>query len=474
MKRITSLFLAAAMLLSAAGCSNTTGKGTEVQGHMGQASQIDSSDAALKLLSDYALVETIYPERAPYPNEMEYLDQKTGDFDDKSFRKVYDAWREDQRIRREGTDYTDDLTGFLTQSIPQFLSGAAGENRVYSPLNVYMALSMLAELTDGSSHDQLLELLGSDNIHTLRQQAAAVWNANYCDDGATTTVLASSLWLNEKMNFVQPTLDTLADTYYASAYQGVMGSKEFNQALQSWLNEQTGGLLEEQAAQIELDPETILALATTIYFRAKWSSEFSEERTEEKTFHAADGDMTCRFMHQSGTDTYYWGDQFSAISKRFEGGEAMWFLLPDEGVTPENLLEDVQVMDFLLNRSEWENSRYLIVNKAIPRFDITSQMDLREGLMALGITDVFDPEHSDFTPMTTDTDNIALSQVKHDARVTIDEDGCTAAAYTVMAMAGAAAPPKEEVDFVLDRPFLFAVTGIDGLTLFVGVVNHPI
>ena len=207
---------------------------------------------------------------------------------------------------------------------------------------------------------------------------------------------------------------------------------------------------------------------------AKWSSEFSEERTEEKTFHAADGDMTCRFMHQSGTDTYYWGDQFSAISKRFEGGEAMWFLLPDEGVTPENLLEDVQVMDFLLNRSEWENSRYLIVNKAIPRFDITSQMDLREGLMALGITDVFDPEHSDFTPMTTDTDNIALSQVKHDARVTIDEDGCTAAAYTVMAMAGAAAPPKEEVDFVLDRPFLFAVTGIDGLTLFVGVVNHPI
>ena len=477
MKQIVSLFLAGSILLSSVGCSNTMETEREVPGQSEQAIQTGQStpsDAALKLLSDYALVETVYPERAPYPNEMEYLNQKTGDFDDESFRKVYDAWREDLSDRRSGMDCTDALTGFLTQSIPQFLDGAAGENRVYSPLNVYMALAMLAELTDGSSRDQLLELLGSDNIHALRQQAAAVWNANYCDDGATTTILASSLWLNEGINFVQPTLDTLADTYYASAYQGAMGSKEFNKALQSWLNEQTGGLLEEQAAQIELDPETILALATTIYFRAKWSSEFSEERTEEKTFHAADGDMTCRFMHQSGTDTYYWGDQFSAISKRFEGGEAMWFLLPDEGVTPENLLEDVQVMDFLLNRSEWENSRYLIVNKAIPRFDITSQMDLREGLMALGITDVFDPEHSDFTPMTTDTDNIALSQVKHDARVTIDEDGCTAAAYTVMAMAGAAAPPKEEVDFVLDRPFLFAVTGIDGLPLFVGVVNHPI
>lgn len=45
--------------------------------------------------------------------------------------------------------------------------------------------------------------------------------------------------------------------------------------------------------------------------------------------------------------------------------------------------------------------------------------------------------------------------------------------YTVMMMAGAAAPPEEEMDFVLDRPFLFAITGADGLPLFVGVVNRP-
>lgn len=45
---------------------------------------------------------------------------------------------------------------------------------------------------------------------------------------------------------------------------------------------------------------------------------------------------------------------------------------------------------------------------------------------------------------------------------------------TVMMMAGAAAPPEEEMDFVLDRPFLFAITGYDGLPLFVGVVNQPV
>ena len=48
-----------------------------------------------------------------------------------------------------------------------------------------------------------------------------------------------------------------------------------------------------------------------------------------------------------------------------------------------------------------------------------------------------------------------------------------AAAFTVLATAGAAMPPKDEVDFVVDRPFLFVITGADSLPLFAGVVNHP-
>ena len=461
MKKVLSLILASIMLMSSAGCTPAQSGGED--------KRFDTN-----LLSAYLLAEAVYPEMVPYPNEMKHFDQKSGEFDDEGFRGVFDAWREQQRARYAQEGYEDNLTGFFERSIAQFLSGDERENRVYSPLNVYMALSMLAELTDGNSRTQILDLLGSESMEELREQATALWKANYNDDGATTTVLASSLWLDEDINFVQPTLDTLADTYYASSFRGQMGSDEFNKALQSWLNEQTGGLLEEQASQIELDAQTLMALATSIYFRAKWSSEFSEGMTEEKTFHAPDGDMTCDFMHQGGSDTYYWGDQFSAVKKRFEGGEAMWFILPDDGATPEQLLNDPQVMEFLLQKGEWANSKHLIVNKAIPKFDVVSQLDLCDGLKALGITDVFDCETSDFSPMTTDLDEIFLSQVKHDARVMIDEEGCTAAAYTVMAMAGAGMPPKEEVDFVLDRPFLFAITGYDDLPLFVGVVNQPV
>ncbi len=113
------------------------------------------------------------------------------------------------------------------------------------------------------------------------------------------------------------------------------------------------------------------------------------------------------------------------------------------------------------------------MNKSIPKFDVSAQFELEDGLKALGITDVFDPVRADFTPMTTSVNGpITLDQASHAARVVIDEEGCTAAAFTVMAPAGNAAPDGE-VDFVLDRPFLFCVTGDSGLPLFVGVVNYP-
>ena len=83
-----------------------------------------------------------------------------------------------------------------------------------------------------------------------------------------------------------------------------------------------------------------------------------------------------------------------------------------------------------------------------------------------------DPAAADFTPLT-DTEGAYLSRAEHTVRVAIDEDGVTAAAFTAMMTAGAAMPPEEEMDFVLDRPFLFAITGQDDVILFMGVLERP-
>lgn len=428
----------------------------------------------------FAIAEAEYPVMPARPLEEDYIDPETGEWDGEAFDRLYDSWWEAQSARwaDRPENYAVGLENFFAASIQQFLSDTEGENRTYSPVNLCIALSMLAELTENGSRQQILALLGQDSIQDLRTQTAAIWRANYCDDGATTSILANSLWLNQDVKFVPDTLEALAQNHHTSSYRGEMGSEAFDQALRDWVNQRTGGFLEEQSAGLSMEPETLLALVSTIYFRAKWQVEFTEETTTPQVFHGPSGDMTCDFLHHSEFGMmYFWGNCFSAVSKPLENyGGSMWFLLPDEGITAEELLEDPQVMEFLLMNNKWDNwsdSKYMSVNLAIPKFDVSSDLDLISGLRSLGVTDVFDPAVSDFSPMTKETEEIWLSQVQHAARVAIDEEGITAAAYTMMLATGTGAPAEEEVDFVLDRPFLFAITGEDNLPLFVGLVNRP-
>jgi serine protease inhibitor len=402
-----------------------------------------------------------YPQMAPYPNE------RSVDFD-----QAYDAWRESLRAQRRDRDLSAELEVYFAKTIPAVLAGEQGKNVLCSPVNLYMALAMLAELTGGESREQVLALLDSPDVETLRQQASDVWNVTYRADGAVTRTLGSALFLDDDLDFRQDTMDVLARDYYASSYKGQMGSEGMNQAFRNWLNENTGNLLTDQIDQLELTPEILLALATTVHFQAKWHHEFLPENTVDGIFHSPNGDVDASMMRSDGFDTYYWGDKFSAVAKRFEEG-AMWFLLPDEGVTPEELLQDEQAMAFLLNRETLaENNTYLRIHLTVPRFDVSAQLRLNDTLRGLGITNVFDPALADFTPVS-ESQQLALSRVLHGARVKVDEQGCEGAAYTAMLFAGSARPPEEEVWFTLDRPFLFCVTGAQELPLFVGIVNQP-
>ena len=418
------------------------------------------------------LIQASLPEMPAYPDEQAYIDPVSGVFDSDGFSAVHKAWRDAKTARRQQPEgYTAGTADFTRQTAEAFLTDT-DKNAAVSPLNLYLALGMLAEVTDGESRNQILSLLHADSIDTLRSRADSLWNANYSKDGALTSVLASSLWLDENLTYKPEPLDRLASVYHASAFQGQMGDPAYDAMLQNWINEQTGGLLEEAAGNLSMPPETILTLATTIFYQAKWKNEFREENNTERTFHTPTGDVTHTFMRQTDVyGTYYYSETFGAIARRMEEGGAMWFILPDEGVSTDTVLTDDALYELLDPASGWTDCKTLKIHQYIPKFDISSDAELGKGLQALGLTDVFDVKKADFSPLT-DMD-AAVSQVKHAVRVAIDEEGVTAAAFTAMMMAGAARPPEEEMDFILDRPFLFALTGTDGVILFMGVVNHP-
>lgn len=387
-----------------------------------------------------------------------------------------EALRDDARwsFEREYEAANIDKTEFLKKTIGEFMDEAGEENMIYSPLSAYMALGMLAETTDGNSRRQLLELLGNESVEELRKEAEFIWKLNYIDEDITKSKLASSMWLEKGVDFNKDTLKNISEKYYASSYRVSMESEDFTKAIGEWINGQTGNMLEEQTDSIEAAPNTFLVLMNTLYFEADWSEEFKEEDTKAGVFKGTAGEEKCDFMYQRDAMTYYVGDNFTAVDHWFkDAGGWMTYILPNEGVTTSQLFNDMQAVEFMADKySLWDDRKSVYVNLTVPKFDVESQIDLQQGLKELGVTDVFDFDKSDFSKLT-DEGEAAVGSILQGARVGIDEKGCIAATHTevdVNLRGGSTA--EEEIDFVLDRPFIFVLCSNSGMPLFVGVVNQ--
>ena len=440
----------------------------------------DTAMADESLTYDYAF-GTVAPKyvaalaEAPRVEEVPIYEnyKKTDDYND-----AVNQWFALSKSRRYALEDTlDNLDDFLEESLAVFLDTPDQENRVYSPVNSYIALAMLAEVTGGDSRQQILDVLDTPDLETLRSQVSAVFESVYMDDESGTSILANSFWLDDSITYNQDTLDNLAHHHYASSYRGDLGTEEMDQVLRTWLNEQTGGLLEEFAADLKLNPESILALASTVYLRSFWSDEFDPAQNTQAMFHAFNGDIETTFMNLKELDvSYYRGENYGAIPLRLANGCRMWLYLPDEGTRVSTILEDGDYLDLLTDTMGKGNAnrKFVGANISIPKFDVSSSGDLCEGLQELGITNVFDPKLADFSPTINNSIPAYVGSVNQAARVRIDEEGLEAASYVVIDAPGAAAPDpeKEIIDFVLDRPFLFVIER-SNMPLFAGVVNEP-
>ena len=99
----------------------------------------------------------------------------------------------------------------------------------------------------------------------------------------------------------------------------------------------TGGLLNPKFTFSE---EQMLSIINTVYYNAQWSDQFSQEYNTNEEFHKADGStVTAEFMHMGkGFGRAYEGTGFTRASLSLRNGDEMIFILPDEGVSTEELL----------------------------------------------------------------------------------------------------------------------------------------
>ena len=366
--------------------------------------------------------------------------------------------------------YQSELRGYYRNLLPKILSGEDG-NTVCSPLNIYMALAMLAEVSDGDTRKQVLDVLAATDVESLRNRISALWDSNYIDTPLVKCLLADSLWLNDSVRYNEETLSRIAKNYYASSFRGKPGSADMDEALRKWTDQNTGGLLTDYTKNLKLEPDTVLALVSTIYYKAAWVDEFYAAGNTRETFHGTKGDATVDMMHQTDTMGVMEAEKFTAVRLPLKDSGDMYFYLPKEGVAVNELTEDEAVFDALppTDSVHWTSYR---VNLTLPKFKVSEETDLTKTLAAMGITDAMDGGKANFKPLTEAGNHFCLNRATHAAMVEVDEQGVTGAAYTMLAMAGAAMQMDEPLDITFDRPFLFLVVAEDGSLLFSGVVRN--
>ena len=460
MRRTLSLALAAALLL--AGCA----AGAQDPAAAGGPGRKEPEKMS------YTLAEPVYPEFPKQPQMP--AEGPIGGWE--AYQEAYDKYMDAlTALRGEDSNVSEAehaaLTDFAARSTPLAVTGREGENAVYSPLSLWSALAMLAQCAEGESRRQVLDAIGADSVEQLREQVSHIWQALYTDDGLSALILANSVWLNSGMEgaYVQDTLDALAEKYFAGAYAVPMGESAADRAVTDWVKKQTNGLIGGDQPVVRTEADILALLVSSLYYKAAWVSEFNAGQTEPDAFTDAAGNETrVDFMHKTVDDDFIRRDGYQAARLATRLGE-MVFVLPDEGVTPESLLqrEDfLSRLEFYGDAATWGEVQW-----SVPKFDVNSDLDLKGTLVSLGITDLLVPEKADLSALT---DLPAfLSDAKQMARVKVDEEGVEAAAVTIISVKNFNLPPQptEVCVMDLDRPFLFVIRTQD-VPLFVGVVNQ--
>lgn len=365
-----------------------------------------------------------------------------------------DAWSENkQELANQYEGYADDMDPFYEKMTSTLL--AKEENGVVSPLNLYMAMGMLAKTSAGQTQAQILDVLNQKDADALEKKVDALWLATYSDDGRVTSRLANSLWLDEGFQYKEATLKALADDFHASSMIGKMGSDAFNERLHTWMNENTGDLLKKEVADVNWSDQTRLGLVSTLYYQNTWTSKFDATQNTHKTFHGR-SDEKAEFMHGQMTVPYVKTDAYEAIALPMDDGARMWLYKP------------VDSPNAVWSERKSDEGERRIVDVSLPKFDVAATMQLKDAWKALGITDVFDASKADFSPLSDE--DLVLSSVEHGARVKVDESGVEGGAYTVMSIEATSLIEEEPVDFTLDRPFAFTIESADGSLLFAGQV----
>ena len=330
-----------------------------------------------------------------------------------------------------------------------------GENIVASPLSIIYALAMLNNGASGETKAQLETLFGCDS-DTLTAVLAAYADTLQNTNGKGVVRLANAMWIREDAPVSEDFVRVNRELLSAEVFRRGFGPDTLRE-LNAWVSRKTDGMIPSILS--ELPPDAILVLLNALLFKCNWAEGYTG--TVEMPFHAANGETKVVDMLKSTEKVYLHDANAVGFRKPFEGHYDFAVIVPNEGVTPAEYLEQ---MDGASLRSLLLGEDYDAVYTAMPKFKFNFESDLMSVFPRVGLTNL--KQLAGIAP------GAGVSNAIHKAVIDVNEDGVSAAAVTAIVVTKTAVPtqPQRVATVTADRPYIYMIVDRNtNLPLFIGV-----
>lgn len=353
-------------------------------------------------------------------------------------------------------------------------------NLFFSPASVSSALAMAYAGASGDTEKEMAHVLHiqqGQSVHQGYFTLLALLNSTGEAQGYTLQA-ANRLWVADQFRMSDSFLQTTRQNYRAEPV--AMDFRKPEEALQTinrWMDTQTRGRISDFLSSGSIDGSTRLLLTNAICFEGGWASVFAKSQTAPATFYLSSQDTrNVPLMRQTAEFKYADDEDVQILSLPYRGRElSMIIILPKSKEGLAEVEKKLSAEQYRAWSQKLRQSR--LVDASLPPFKMQSRFQLSSILKSLGMNLAFSGG-ADFSRITS-SEGLMVSDVIHQATVTVDEKGTEATAATAVIMvpaspAGGPPEPQKPITFRADHPFLFIIQDHrTGAVLFMGRFELP-
>ncbi|KAM9239650.1 alpha-1-antiproteinase 2-like [Leptosomus discolor] len=359
---------------------------------------------------------------------------------------------------------------FAFQFFKEVTLEAPNKNIFFSPVSISTAFAMLALGARSVTQTQILEGL-TFNLTEIQEKEIHEGFHNLIHmlshpEGGVQLNMGNAIFLTEKLKPLKGFLDDAKALYQVEAFttdfnNPTEAEKQINDYVQRKTHRKITNLVKD------MDPQTVMLLASFVFFKGNWEKPFKRDHTEEREFFV-DAETTVKvpMMHQMGRFDFYFDEELSCTVVRlhYNGSATAFLVLPAKGKMKQ--LEQTLVKETV---QKWSDHLFQsLLSLYFPKFSISGSYEITNALSKMGIVDVF-TDQADLSGITG-TPELKISKVVHKAALDVDETGTEAAAATAAEIMTASLP--QNIEF--NHPFLLLIFDRDtNSTLFIGKIVNP-